>query len=354
MDGHHSEAGARAQLCRLLALARDNEEKLQRFNEQELQLIATTSLHEVLVRVVLDLPAAFALEHVSLVLADRQELPQLLEACDLPPRIARHILLLDATRLEALGLVRRTPLLERFGPRYASLFPSHPQPVSVALLPLWRGSECIGSLNFGSADAQRYAPDSRTDFLERLAAVVAICIENGANHERVRHLSITDPLTGASNRRDLDRRLDEAVACAARSASPLACVFFDVDHFKRFNDTYGHTAGDAVLREVARRMRAELRRSDVLCRYGGEEFVALLPGTNGERALEIAERIRVAIGNVPFVLEDGRAVSITLSAGVAVQIPGGNDEAAAARLLHGADQAAYAAKAAGRNRVVGD
>ncbi len=307
MDGHHSEAGARAQLRRLLALARDNEEKLQRFNEQELQLIATTSLHEVLARIVLDFPSAFALEHVSLVLADpRQELPQLLEACDLPPHIAQQVLLLDAARLDALGLVRRAPLLGRFGPRYAPLFPSHPPPVSVALLPLWRGDECIGSLNFGSADPKRYTPDSRTDFLARLAAVVAICIENGANHERVRLLSFTDPLTGASNRRYLDQRLDEAVACAARTASPLACMFLDVDHFKRFNDTYGHAAGDTVLREAARRMRAELRRSDVLCRYGGEEFVALLPGADGERAKEIAERIRAAIGDVPFMLEGGR------------------------------------------------
>ncbi len=350
MDGH-SDLAARAQLRRLLAMARDNEEKLRRFNEQELRLMATTSLSEVVTRVVRDFPAAFGLEQVTLALADpKRELADLLEA-NMAAGVARHVLLLGDDQLALLG-GRKMPALEGFAQRHTSYFPAAQPLASVALLPLRRGDECIGSLNLGSTDPRRYTPGSRTDFLERLAAVVAICIENGMNNERVRRLGFTDPLTGVNNRRYLDERLGEAVAGAAREAQPLACMFLDVDHFKRFNDDYGHAAGDDVLREAAQRMRAELRRSDVLCRYGGEEFVALLPRTSLESAREIAERIRLAVARA-VRLGDGRPVSLSLSIGVAaVTPPLPVPDHMAAALLRAADEAVYEAKAAGRNRVV--
>ncbi|MGE0081428.1 MAG: DUF484 family protein [Thiohalomonadaceae bacterium] len=353
MDGFNNDFAARAQLQRLLALARDNEEKLRRFSEQELRLIATPSLREVVTHIVGEFPVAFGVDCVTLALVDPQEeLADMLADGALAPAAAAHLLFVKGDGLAPVFGGRNGPVLGRFNDLHAPLFPGARNRIaSVALLPLRRGAECIGSLNFGSADARRYAPGSCTDFLERLAAIVAICIENGANHERVRRLGFTDPLTGVNNRRYLDERIGEAFAAAARAREPLACMFLDVDHFKRFNDRHGHAAGDHALRVVAQRMRAELRRGDVLCRYGGEEFVALLPCTDAHTAREVAERIRAAVADYPFTLDGGRSVTLSLSIGVAACLPDLSGPAVAA-LLQAADAAVYAAKEAGRDRVV--
>lgn len=168
-----------------------------------------------------------------------------------------------------------------------------------------------------------------------------------AERDLYRELASVDPLTGLLNRRAL---FDEAAAALVRvsaSGRPLALVSFDIDHFKRVNDTHGHAAGDEVLRWVAERIRALARQDDLVARFGGEEFLVVLPGAPLERAEAYAENVRraVAAGSVPC---GGSAIRITVSAGCSALLAGETDLEPA---IDRADSALYEAKAAGRNRV---
>lgn len=158
-------------------------------------------------------------------------------------------------------------------------------------------------------------------------------------------LSLTDPLTGIGNRRRLGAGLREELRRAQRYGRPLSVVFLDIDHFKLINDSFGHRAGDAVLAAVAAELRGVVRDVDVLGRWGGEEFVALLPETGLREAAGIAERLRAAVAAVRAAEMPGRTISA--SVGVAEWQAGESGES----LMRRADRALYVAKAAGRNRV---
>jgi diguanylate cyclase (GGDEF)-like protein len=166
---------------------------------------------------------------------------------------------------------------------------------------------------------------------------------------------LTDALTGLYNRRYLTRRLEEELARAQRYAQPLSCLFVDVDHFKRVNDTFGHAAGDEVLRELAARLRCHLRSSDIAVRYGGEEFALLLPQTAAREAARIAERICANVRSESVATRAG-PTPVTVSIGVAQARPelGQRREAVGAALLAAADAALYQAKEKGRDCVVLD
>jgi diguanylate cyclase (GGDEF)-like protein len=162
----------------------------------------------------------------------------------------------------------------------------------------------------------------------------------------------TDPLTGVLNRRGLDGRVAEVVGLARRYARPLACLMIDIDHFKRINDTYGHPAGDEVLRVLAERLRQHTRVSDVVARYGGEEFTVLLPETDEEHAVAAAEKVRREIAAAPVVVEfETGPASIDLRASVGVA-SWNETMVGPAELFGAADQALYEAKRLGRDRVV--
>lgn len=161
-------------------------------------------------------------------------------------------------------------------------------------------------------------------------------------------LATVDPLTGVANRQALLMRADEELGRAARYKRPLAVVMVDLDHFKRLNDTHGHEAGDVVLRTVAQRLAENVRAVDLLGRFGGEEFLLVLPETDADAAATVAEKLRRIVAGTPVRLPDGHEVTVTLSAGVAGG-PGeilGHD-----MLLRDADAALYSAKALGRNTV---
>ncbi len=168
--------------------------------------------------------------------------------------------------------------------------------------------------------------------------------------EQARREAETDPLTGLANRKGLEGRLRALGREAMETGQSYAMLVLDIDHFKKFNDTYGHKVGDAVLRTVAMVLRHHLRQDDLAARYGGEEFVVLLPNTDLDQAREIAERIRRTIGS--HVLRNrgtGEEYGkVTISAGVAVYRPGERVE----ELFERADTALYRAKQQGRNRVV--
>jgi len=166
---------------------------------------------------------------------------------------------------------------------------------------------------------------------------------------REKELAHTDALTGINNRRYLYELAEHEFEIALRYQQPLSILMFDIDHFKQVNDTFGHTAGDHILQQVTQAASAELRSADVIGRYGGEEFVIVLPMTNAQQAYPLAERIRLAAEAIRVPTEKGDA-SITLSIGI-VEIRQGAQTGSVESLIRRADEVMYAAKQAGRNRT---
>jgi diguanylate cyclase (GGDEF)-like protein len=170
--------------------------------------------------------------------------------------------------------------------------------------------------------------------------------------QKLQQIAITDELTGLKNRRYLLERLHAELVRMGRNGRPLACIIFDLDHFKQVNDTFGHQAGDEALREIASHVQEQCRANDILSRFGGEEFVVLLPDTDPAGAREIAERLRRTILSCRINLADGQVLTLSASFGVAglAKAPRNIDQAEV-DLLNRADGALYRAKAGGRNRV---
>jgi len=349
----------RQKLDEFILEAQRNEQKQRRFERLELQLISLNSIYDLVKTLIYPEQNVFRWDMVSLVLLDPEyELRRMLE--DEGASLDLHPSLVFASALSDLGSDYPHSLFPTLGPysrsKYASLFPqAQSRPRSVALLPLVRYGKLFGSLNIGSFDAKRFVKGTRTDFFEHFAAIVAICIENAANVQRLKRQGITDTLTALNNRRFFEQRLQEEIEVSRRSELPLSCMMLDVDYFKKVNDSYGHQVGDQVLREVAALIRAQLRGSDVLSRYGGEEFVALLNNTAGKTAQEIAERVRTGIEEHTFSLPSGDKFNVTISIGVATHTPSSESAVNSSDgefLVGHADRCLYAAKEAGRNTIV--
>jgi two-component system cell cycle response regulator len=182
----------------------------------------------------------------------------------------------------------------------------------------------------------------RKRYADRLRDNVQLSIE----------LAITDALTNLHNRRYFETHAATAVEAAHQRSRPLSLLILDIDHFKSINDSWGHDAGDDVLREFAHRVRKNLRGIDLPCRIGGEEFVVVMPDTNMDVATAVAERVRRKIERDLFAIESGkRSVPVTVSIGAACII--GRDDTVQT-ILKRADQALFQAKRDGRNRVVAD
>lgn len=170
--------------------------------------------------------------------------------------------------------------------------------------------------------------------------------------EKLQHIAITDELTGLRNRRYLMDRLRVELKQLQRTSRPLACIMFDLDHFKKINDTYGHEVGDRILQEVATAANLQCRESDILSRFGGEEFVIILPDTTNDSAKVIAERLRQAVASCRVTLPEGDTLLVTASFGVTWMEECQQDEdVAATTLLKSVDDLLYAAKDQGRNRI---
>ena len=347
----------RRQLKTLLHEARQNEEKMRRFDQLERLLIGAGSLLELVRLLLTEYKQAFGLDVVTLALLDRDhEATRILEG-GLGEVCSGLTLMPSPAPLEALYRESRLPFVGAFSVAdHQPFFNVQPGAIaSVALLPLMRQGELIGSLHFGSADPDRYRAGCATDFLERLAQIIAICLESALTQERLKLAGLTDGLTGVQNRRYFEHRCLVEVSQARRYRHPLACMFLDIDKFKRVNDGYGHQTGDEVLRRVAHVIQSQLRAGDTIARYGGEEFVALLPRSELHHSRQIAERIRRSIEDAQIEAPSGQLIKVTLSIGLSM-LPAAPTSAPQSTLAEGlvaaADQALYQAKNGGRNRVV--
>jgi diguanylate cyclase (GGDEF)-like protein len=212
--------------------------------------------------------------------------------------------------------------------------------------PLVTGDQLLGFLSMDKAERGYYSADHASR-LESLAGHAALALLNALTFGEVEQASITDFVTGVYNRRYFNEQLQLEIDRARRIGYPVSLLIFDIDHFKRVNDTYGHPIGDRILQMVARRIKDELRAVDILARYGGEEFAVILPGTPASSLAGVGERLRQAIAMRPFVVEE-TTISITISAGGAT-FPDDADDVH--RLIDEADRWLYDAKETGRNRT---
>jgi diguanylate cyclase (GGDEF)-like protein len=215
---------------------------------------------------------------------------------------------------------------------------------SFACVPLLVQGELIGVLNLSHPKPQTFQEEQKRT-LSLIASQIAAVIQRLLMFEEMAKLAITDELTGLFNRRYFLRRLDEEVERARRYEQPFSVLFVDVDHFKALNDSLGHGVGDKVLVELAQCLKRWARGSDIVARYGGDEFVVLLPMTDPEKASRVGERIREQVSTHPFP----RRKRVTVSVGIAGYPESGSE---AHPILMEADRALYRAKGEGRNRVV--
>jgi len=246
------------------------------------------------------------------------------------------------------GQVCRTRVPEMHTAAAPMAWPDVPRSArSVIAVPLIGRDRVLGALLLYSVSPSAFS-ERELAYFTAIGKQLSIALDNATLHRRATELSYHDPLTGLFNRRYLEEALETEVRRAGRYALPLSLNMLDIDHFKGFNDTFGHTRGDEVLRAVSQRLREQTRNADIVTRYGGEEFVVILPMTTKPHARLVAEKLRAAIAAAVVAGEghdDGR---ITISVGVST-FP--EDSSTATGLLQAADAALYAAKDRGRNRV---
>ena len=214
--------------------------------------------------------------------------------------------------------------------------------------------EDLGSTNgsyVNDVPVQR-SPLRDSDFVKIGAAIFKFLSGTGVEasyHEEIYRMTIIDGLTGARNKRYFVEFLEREISRCARHERPLSLLMFDIDHFKKINDTHGHLTGDYVLRELTRRLLGRIRKEELLARYGGEEFAIVLPETGSEGAMTLAEQVREIIGNEPFEYE-GDTIKATVSIGVHTL---NGEDMPVPDFIKLADDKLYTAKRTGRDKVVG-
>jgi len=250
--------------------------------------------------------------------------------------------------LSCFGIRRSGPyLLEDVNEPFAVPCPVLPVASgSVMCVPMIANGQTVGVLHVNAAGS--FTDDHREQLL-RITEQLGLAIANARLVRTMEGLALRDSLTGLYNGRFFDPYLERELAHAQRDGTSVGVVMIDIDHFKRFNDTYGHPSGDEALRIFARTALGAIRESDTLARYGGEEFVLLVRDGDIEATVRTAERVRVAVESTVIDLGPGRSARITASFGAAASALNGTDRLP---LLRSADRALYRAKQSGRNRVV--
>ncbi|MBE9568104.1 MAG: sensor domain-containing diguanylate cyclase [Proteobacteria bacterium] len=356
----------RERLDKMLREARRNEKTQSSFDEFSLAVVAAQGPQE-LFELLLEKQKRFRIDEIRLCLVDRYHEVERLLTENYQSRYDGLSFIDTETRDLLIANIPDTPLLgKQVLSKYGWLMKTESTHAyqSAALLPLKRGNEVIGIQMLLSKDANRYNGEDGTTFLQRLAAMIAISIENCINRQRILQMGYQDGLTSAYNRRYFDERLEHEIDRCKRNKTDLVCLFIDVDFFKLINDEHGHQIGDAVLVRLVTMMNDQVRSSDIVARYGGEEFAIILPDTGIQVAHEIAERIRKQVADQKLIIDD-HTLTTTVSIGMASlsQLKYQNDlqrknfnqkpnDKLGQLLLGKADEALYQAKQTGRNQVV--
>jgi len=303
----------------ILQRVRDNEEIAKKFFEIEVSILSILDFEGLFERLLSEIREKFGIPCVWISLIDKSEISDLIQTLAVSQDLKERLNLIDRKTFLRLTGNRTTPLLLN-----GDLHPFHPMLPkgqlnfirSLAISPISLHGEIIGSLNQADFSPLRYRPGMDTQLLEQLAVKVSICLSNVIAHERLKWLAVRDPLTGLLNRRIMETVLNREFKRAKRYRSPLSLAFLDLDYFKIVNDRYGHECGDALLKYVAGQLAEITRDSDVVARYGGDEFVIILPGTHAQEARKLLQRLQQHFRDKPMHYEE-TVIPVSASCGVA-------------------------------------
>jgi diguanylate cyclase (GGDEF)-like protein len=340
-----TQASIALQNAKLYSAEQRKAEQLQAINTIARQTTAVLDVEELLHRSCKVILQSFAVDHVSILLLEDSTLIVRAHEGHLTPRIATGGELPRDIGLSARAIALGKPVAENDVRAISDYVPGFEETRSEMCLPLISLGETLGVMALESARPNAFT-SADAQPLESLADICAAAIQNARYFEKIKHLAYVDGLTGMSNRRLFEKAIAEEIDRAERYGNELSVIMFDVDNFKKLNDEFGHLLGDEALRQVSNIFHQNMRKSDVACRYGGEEFVVLAPQTSGEHARIMAEKLRRAVEDFHF---PGVPRPVTITAGVANYPANGRtrDE-----LVRAADDALYQAKQAGRNRVL--
>jgi diguanylate cyclase (GGDEF)-like protein len=339
-----TQASMALQNARLYSLERQRARQLEAINAIAQQSTAVLDLEELLSRVCRVIQLAFQVSHVCLFLRDEGDLVLRAHHGMLTPHIpdeGRFPITQEpwAKILATTGAVIEHDL--RTAPEDVKIFSDV---ASRMFIPLVSFGQTLGVLGLHSSSPNAFH-DTELQSLESVADICATSIQNAHYVERVKQLAYLDGLTGIFNRRFFEMRIMEEIERARRYGTGMAVIMADIDQFKLLNDEFGHLLGDEALRQVSSLFHQQLRKIDVVCRYGGEEFGILLSQTNAQHAMVVADKLRRMVENWQF---PGVPRTVTVSAGVAAYPDHGTTRDA---LVRAADTGLYAAKQSGRNRV---
>ena len=338
-----AQASLALQNAHLHSLERSRALQLEAINSIAQQMTIVLDLEELLKKVCRLIGQTLGIDHVSVLLKEDKHLVLRAHEGRLTPLISKGRIPLEDGPWNRI-LIGDKVVIEngvKQSPGSAGLFQESNSRMCIALVSF---GATLGVLVLESARDNAFDSVSQRT-LESMADICATAIQNAQHVERVRQLAYLDGLTGIFNRRLFELRIAEEIERAKRFTANLSVVMVDIDHFKRLNDEFGHLLGDEVLRQVSSIFSDHLRKIDVVCRFGGEEFAVLLPETNAQSALQVAEKLRRLVEDWQF---PGVARPVTVSAGTATFPENGSirDD-----LVKAADAALYAAKQAGRNCV---
>jgi diguanylate cyclase (GGDEF)-like protein len=333
------------QNARLYSLERRRALQLEAINAIAKQTTAVLDLKELLAKVCSLIQNAFPVSHVSVLLKEDDDVVLRAHHGSLTPRIIEGGRLPSNVGLWGNALAAGRTIIENdvsVAPDYVGFFF---ETASRMCIPLVSFGQTLGVLVLDSERKDAFNIND-VQSLESVADICSNAIQNARYVDRVKQLAYLDGLTGIFNRRYFEMRITEEIDRARRFGNGMAVIMVDIDQFKRLNDEFGHLLGDEVLRQVSSVFHQQLRKIDVVCRYGGEEFAILLSQTNAQHAFGVAEKLRRMVETWQF---PGVPRPVTISAGIASypEHGTGRDE-----LVKAADAGLYAAKLAGRNRVL--
>ena len=321
----------------ILERIRHNEEIAGKFFEIEVSILSIRDFRGLFERLLTEIRDKFGIPCVWITLIDKSEISELIHTLAASKDLRERLNIIDRKTFLSLIDHKTKPLLLNGDLRpYYPLFPKGQLNFirSLAISPISLHGELIGSLNQADLSRLRYRPGMDTQLLEQLAVKVSLCLSNVIAHERLEWLAVRDPLTGLLNRRVMETVLKREFKRAQRYRTPLSLAFLDLDDFKTVNDRYGHEWGDALLKYVAGTLREITRGSDVAARYGGDEFVIILPGIPVAEVYKLLQRLQAYFRTNPMGCEK-TSIPISISFGVAsIADPGVGDSEA---LLRNAD-----------------